>query len=85
MTETDKEEFAKANILEFNTHTEQKHWKIVPCNEVLEGVKILSAVWAMKHKQDTKTATERSELLGNLRTSGYMVCSASTAGVEPAP
>eukprot|EP00957_Ditylum_brightwellii_P193040 14698496-Ditylum_brightwellii.AAC.1 len=37
MKEPDKEEFVKAIVLEVNTHTEPKHWKLVPRNKVPEG------------------------------------------------
>eukprot|EP00957_Ditylum_brightwellii_P140011 10668845-Ditylum_brightwellii.AAC.1 len=44
MKEPDEEKFVKAIASEVNTHTKQKHCRLVPCNKVQEGVKILNNV-----------------------------------------
>ena len=36
---------------EINAHTENKHWEIIPQDQVPEGVKVLSSVWAPKIKR----------------------------------
>eukprot|EP00957_Ditylum_brightwellii_P143510 10932990-Ditylum_brightwellii.AAC.1 len=55
MKEPDKEKFDKAIVSQVNIHTEQNHSKLVPRNEVPDGVKILSPVWAIKCKHNIKT------------------------------
>jgi hypothetical protein len=36
---------------EVDDHTAKKHWKIIRRDQVPEGVKVLPAVWVMKHKR----------------------------------
>eukprot|EP00957_Ditylum_brightwellii_P010854 822814-Ditylum_brightwellii.AAC.1 len=55
MKQPDWAQFIKAIVREVNTHTEKRHWRLIPKNQVPEGVKVLSAVWAMKRKCDIKT------------------------------
>eukprot|EP00957_Ditylum_brightwellii_P153995 11721398-Ditylum_brightwellii.AAC.1 len=38
MKKPDKEEFVKAIVSEVNTYTEQKYWKLVPCNKARVNV-----------------------------------------------
>eukprot|EP00957_Ditylum_brightwellii_P127758 9742984-Ditylum_brightwellii.AAC.1 len=55
MKEPCREQFIKAIAQEVNTYTEQKHWKLIPNTQILEGFKILSVVWVMKRRRDVKT------------------------------
>eukprot|EP00957_Ditylum_brightwellii_P199963 15243821-Ditylum_brightwellii.AAC.1 len=55
MKEPDHTQFIDAIVWEVNTHTKQKHWKLIPKVQVLEGVKVLSATWAMMCKRDINT------------------------------
>eukprot|EP00957_Ditylum_brightwellii_P043614 3306010-Ditylum_brightwellii.AAC.1 len=48
MKEPDWVQFIEAIVREINTYNNKRHWKLIPKDQVLEGVKILSAVWAMK-------------------------------------
>jgi len=50
LQQPDKEEFLKSKVQEISSHQERKHWKIVPFKEVLENIKILDLVWAMRRK-----------------------------------
>jgi Reverse transcriptase (RNA-dependent DNA polymerase) len=40
---------------EVDDHMCKQHWKLVCCNQVPEGVQVLPAVWAMKHKRRIAT------------------------------
>eukprot|EP00957_Ditylum_brightwellii_P050991 3867015-Ditylum_brightwellii.AAC.1 len=54
MNSLDKKQVTKAIVWEVNTHTERDHWELIHKEQVQEGVKVLSAVWAMKQKEDNK-------------------------------
>ena len=55
MRQPDKEQNQKAMQEEINAHTENKHWEIIPQDQVPEGVKVLILVWAMKQKRQIST------------------------------
>ena len=55
MCQPDKEQFQKAMQEEINAHTENKHWEIIPQDQVPEGVKVLPSVGAMKRKRRIST------------------------------
>eukprot|EP00957_Ditylum_brightwellii_P133687 10192844-Ditylum_brightwellii.AAC.2 len=59
MKEPDKAQFIEAIVHEVNTHTERKHWSLIPKDQVPEGVKVLSAIWKMKRKRDIRTGKIR--------------------------
>ena len=55
MKEPDKAQFLKAMQDEIRSHTDNKHWTLVPRANVPEGVPVLPAVWAMKRKRRIAT------------------------------
>ena len=48
MKQPHRKEFMNAEIIEFNSHFQLKHWKILLREEVPKGQSILDSVWAMK-------------------------------------
>ena len=55
MKQSDKTQWVKALEEEVRAHTTNKHWSLVPRAQVPEGVPILPAVWAMRHKRQIAT------------------------------
>jgi hypothetical protein len=55
MREPDCAEFIKAMQKEVQSHTKNGVWKLVPRSSVPPGIKILPAVWAMRHKRRIAT------------------------------
>ena len=48
---SDKAQFKRTMKKEFNDHTNRKHWKITPIEDVPEGEKVLDSVWVMRRKR----------------------------------
>jgi hypothetical protein len=55
LKEPDKAQFIKAMEEEIRSHTDNKHWTLVPRTDVPDGVPVLPAVWAMKRKRRIAT------------------------------
>ena len=51
MKQPDKKQFMKAMKSEIDSHTENKHWVIVPRSAVPDGMEVLPTVWAMRRKR----------------------------------
>ena len=47
----DRKQFLEVMKKEVNNHKTRKHWQLVPCSEVPDGMIILPAIWSMKHKK----------------------------------
>ena len=85
MKAPDREKFLLAMKEEVRTHSEGKHWKVVPRASVPQDKRVLPSVWAMRRKRrlDTQEVYKwkarlnvhggkqklRSRLLGDLLTS----------------
>jgi len=55
MRQPDREQFIEAVVKEVNDHTKNKHWELIPIEEVPEGTKVLDSVWSMKQKREIAT------------------------------
>jgi hypothetical protein len=55
MREPECTEFVKVMAKEVKSHTENGVWELVPRSSAPKGVKILPAVWAMKHERQIAT------------------------------
>ena len=51
MKAPDRDKFILAMEEEVKTHTEGKHWKVVPRDTVPSGKRVLPSVWAMRRKR----------------------------------
>jgi Reverse transcriptase (RNA-dependent DNA polymerase) len=51
MKQHDAPQFLEAAIKEVKTHTEMKHWIVIPQSQVPPNTRILDAVWSMKRKR----------------------------------
>ena len=55
MVQPDWQQFIKAMVKEIHTHQEQKHWAVMPIEEVPKGPKILDSIWPMRRKRKIGT------------------------------
>jgi hypothetical protein len=55
MKQPDAEQFLQAAFDEIKTHDDNKHWEVIPINELPEGTPVLDPVWSMKRKRRLKT------------------------------
>jgi hypothetical protein len=55
MKQPDRLKFLDAIVQEMNAHIEHKNWELVDKATIPKGIKVLDAIWALRHKRDLKT------------------------------
>ncbi len=51
----DASQFVDAVVREINGHVENKHWKLVKWDSVLDDVQIVPSVWSLRRKRNLTT------------------------------
>jgi hypothetical protein len=55
MKQPDSQQFLEAALNEIQTHEVNKHWEVVPINELPDSTPVLDPVWSMKRKRHLRT------------------------------